>query len=60
MYYRNPDHIDLDRLTKATRSMPEPKPLTLPIRLALSFGMILAPVATFFLILGVGRLIGGL
>lgn len=59
MNYRNPDYINLDRLTKAIRSMPEPKPLTLPNRLALSFGMILAPVAAFFLILGVGRLING-
>ena len=60
MYYRNPDYIDLDRLAKAVRDMPDAKPLTLPNRLLLSMGMIVAPVAAFFLILGIGRLINGL
>jgi len=60
MYYRNPDHMDLGLLAKAVCSVPKPKPLTLPNRLILSFGMIVAPVAGFFLILGIGRLIGGL
>jgi hypothetical protein len=60
MYYRNPDYIDLDRLAKAVREMPESKPLTLPNRLLLSMGMIVAPVAAFFLILGIGHLINGL
>ncbi len=60
MYYRDPDHMDLDRLANAVGSVPRPKPLLLPNRLILSFGMIVAPVAGFFLILGIGRLIRGL
>jgi hypothetical protein len=60
MYYRNPDDIDLNRLAQAIRALPEPKPLTLPNRLVLSFGMILAPVLVFFLALGIGRLVDGL
>jgi hypothetical protein len=57
MYYCNPDHIDLDRLTKTVRAMPEPKPLNLTNRLILSVGLIAAPVVVFSLILGVGRLV---
>jgi hypothetical protein len=58
LYYRNPDYIiDVDRLTKAARTMPEPKPVSLANRRILSVGLIVAPVITFFLILGVARLV---
>jgi hypothetical protein len=57
MYYRNPDYSDVERLTRAIRAMPEPKPLSLANRLILSVSLIIAPVVTFFLILGVGRLV---
>jgi hypothetical protein len=58
LYYRNPDYIiDVDRLTKAVRTMSEPKPVSLANRLILSVGLIVAPVITFFLILGVARLV---
>jgi hypothetical protein len=60
MYYRNPDYIDLDRLTRTVQAAPEPKPLSLANRLLLSVGMIVAPVVAFFLILGVSRLIATL
>jgi hypothetical protein len=60
MYYRNPDNIDLDRLTKTVRPVPNLEPMSLSSRLFLSVGMITAPVVTFFLILGVSRVIAAL
>jgi hypothetical protein len=50
MYYRNPDHFDVERLVTAVRAMPQPKPMNLAGRLILSVGLIVAPVVTFFLI----------
>jgi hypothetical protein len=57
MYYRNPGYIDVDRLAKAIRAMPEPEPMSLANRLFLSVGLIVAPVFAFLLVLGIGRLI---
>jgi hypothetical protein len=58
LYYRNPDYIiDVNRLAKDARTMPELKPLSLANRLLLSVGPIVAPVIAFFLILGIARLI---
>jgi hypothetical protein len=55
MYHRNPGHIDIDRLTKAVRAMPEPRPLNPAKWLLLSVGLIAALVAAFFIILGIDR-----
>ena len=60
MYYRNPDYIDIDRLTKAVRAMPEPAPLSLANRIILSVGMMAAPVVAFFVILGIDHSIAAL
>lgn len=57
MYHRNADTIDGDRLAKAMQALPVSQPLNLTDRLLLSVGMIVVPVAAFFLILGVGRLV---
>ena len=58
MYFRNPDHIDVDWLVRAARAVPDPKPLSLPDRLVLSVGMIAAPAAAILLTLGIGQLAG--
>jgi hypothetical protein len=60
MYYRNPDYIDVDRLANSVWAKPEPQPLSLANRLLLSVGLIVAPVAAFFLILEIGRLVAAL
>lgn len=61
MYYRNPDYICLAHFTQAARTPPSnPRPISPLDRLLLSVGLIVAPVVAFFLILGIGRLMGGL
>lgn len=55
MYFRNSGYIDVHRFTQAVRAIPETPPLSLSNRLLLSAGMILMPVAAFFLILAIGR-----
>jgi hypothetical protein len=60
MYYRNPDYFDVERRSKMAGAEPDAKPLTLPTRLLLSLGMILAPVLVIFLALGIGRLVSSL
>lgn len=60
MYYRNPDYIYLAHFAKAARTPPSnPKPIGPLDRLLLSVGLIVAPVAAFFLILGIGRFMSG-
>lgn len=59
MYYRHPNHIDVERLKAAIRAMPEPKGLSLPNRLLLSVGMIAAPVLVFFVFVGISKLLAG-
>jgi len=57
MYYRNPDYLDVERVAKAGRAKREFEPVSLGGRLILSVGLIVAPVAAFFLILGIDRLV---
>ena len=57
MYYRNPDYFDVERLSRALRAVPEPKPMKLAGRIIFSVSLIAAPVVTFFLVLGIGRLV---
>jgi hypothetical protein len=57
MYYRNPDHLIVGSLRKAAKLTPEFQPRSLSNRLILSVGMIVAPVVTFFLVLGIVRLV---
>ena len=60
MYYRNPDHYDVDRLTKVEKRKLEFQPRSLSNQLILSIGMIVAPVVTFFLVLRIVRLVAAL
>jgi hypothetical protein len=60
MYYRNPDHYDVDRLTKVEKRNLEFQPRSLSNQLILSIGMIVAPVVTFFLVLRIVRLVAAL
>lgn len=57
MYYRNADYIVTEHLGRTVRAMPARAPLNWPNRLFLSMGLIVAPVAVFFLVLGIGRLV---
>lgn len=55
MYDRPPDYVAVERWTRAVRDVP--KPLSLPDRLLLTFGIILMPIVAVFLVLRIGRLI---
>jgi len=57
MYHRNPDNYNIDSWTKAAKVKLEFQPRSLSNRLILSIGTIVAPVVTFFLILGIARLV---
>jgi hypothetical protein len=57
MYDRNLDDFDVVRLSRALRAAPEPRPMKLAGRIVFSVSLIVAPVVTFFLILGILRLI---
>ena len=50
MNYRYPNSIDVDRLAKAVRAVPQDPPSSGVVKLFIAMGLIAAPIFAFFLI----------